>query len=57
MEWKTEEVLKVDEAGRVWTPRELRDAFDRSGTPETQFAARVGREVSDGCFAGEFCIA
>ena len=25
MKSKTEQVLKVDEAGRVWTPRELRD--------------------------------
>jgi transposase-like protein len=46
MESKTEKVLKVDEAGRVWTPRELRDAvldeFERSGMPATQFAARLG---------------
>jgi len=26
MNLKTEQVPKVDEAGRVWTPRELRDA-------------------------------
>ena len=46
MNLKTEQVLKVDEAGRVWTPRELRDAvldeFERSGMPATQFAARLG---------------
>ena len=46
MNSKTEQVLKVDEAGRVWTPRELRDAvldeFERSGMPATQFAARLG---------------
>ena len=46
MNSKTEQVLKVDEAGRVWTPRELRDAvldeFERSGMPATQFAVRLG---------------
>jgi transposase-like protein len=46
MNSKTERILKVDEAGRVWTPRELRDAvldeFERSGMPATQFAARLG---------------
>ena len=46
MEPKNERVLKVDEAGRVWTPRELREAvldeFERSGMPATQFAARRG---------------
>jgi len=46
MNSKTEQVLKVDGAGRVWTPRELRDAvldeFERSGMPATQFAARLG---------------
>ena len=46
MNLKTEQVLKVDEAGRVWTPRELREAvldeFERSGMPATQFAARLG---------------
>jgi hypothetical protein len=46
METKIEKLLKVDGAGRVWTPRELRDAvldeFERSGTPATQFAAQLG---------------
>ena len=46
MEPKNERVLKVDEAGRVWTPRELRDGvldeFERSGMPATQFAKRLG---------------
>ena len=46
MNSKREQVLKVDEAGRVWTPRELRDAvldeFERSGIPATHFAARLG---------------
>jgi hypothetical protein len=46
MEPKMERVLKVDEAGRVWTPRELRDGvldeFERSGMPATQFAVRLG---------------
>jgi transposase-like protein len=36
----------VDEAGRVWTPRELRDGvldeFERSGMSATQFAKRLG---------------
>ena len=48
--------MKVDEAGRVWTPRGLRDGvldeFDRSGMPATQFAKRLGGEVSDVCFVG-----
>ena len=39
-------MLKVDEAGRVWTPRELREAaldeFERSGMAATQFAAQIG---------------
>jgi hypothetical protein len=42
----TDRVLKVDVAGRVWTPRELREAvldeFERSGMPATEFAAHVG---------------
>ena len=46
MNSKTEQILKVDEAGRVWTSRELRDAvldeFESSGMPATQFAARLG---------------
>ena len=46
MNSKTEQVLKVDEAGRVRTPSESRDAvldeFERSGMPRTQFAARLG---------------
>ena len=46
MEPKNERVLKVDKAGRVWTPRELRDGvldeFERSGMPATQFAKRLG---------------
>ena len=46
MRSKTERMLKVDEAGRVWTPRELREAvldeFERSGLPGTQFAQRIG---------------
>ena len=50
MNSKTEQVLKVDEAGRVWTPRELREAvldeFERSGMPATQFAARLGVKYS-----------
>jgi hypothetical protein len=42
----TEQILKQDVAGRVWTPRAQREAvldeFERSGLPATQFAARVG---------------
>ena len=42
----TDRVLKVDGAGRVWTPRERREAvldeFERSGLPATKFAAHLG---------------
>jgi hypothetical protein len=42
----TEQILKQDAAGRVWTPRARREAlldeFEGSGLPATQFAARVG---------------
>ena len=42
----TEQVLKQDAAGRIWTPREQRevavDAFERSGLPATKFAAEIG---------------
>jgi hypothetical protein len=42
----TDRVLKVDATGRVWTPREQREAaldeFERSGLPATEFAARIG---------------
>ena len=35
-------ILKVDAAGRVWTPREQREAvldeFERSGVPAAKFA-------------------
>ena len=50
MKPKAERVLKVDEAGRVWTPRELREAaldeFEWSGMPATQFAGEVGVKYS-----------
>ena len=43
---QAERVLKRDGAGRVWTPREQREAaldeFERSGMPATQFAAQIG---------------
>jgi hypothetical protein len=43
---QTERILKVDTAGRVWTPREQREAvldeFERSGLPATKFAAHIG---------------
>lgn len=43
---QTDRVLKVDTAGRVWTPREQREAvldeFERSGLPATEIAAHIG---------------
>jgi hypothetical protein len=43
---ETDRILKVDTAGRVWTPREQREAvldeFERSGLPASKFAAHVG---------------
>jgi hypothetical protein len=43
---ETDQVLKVDAAGRVWTPRAQREAaldeFERSGLPATRFAAHIG---------------
>jgi transposase-like protein len=42
----TDQVLKQDAAGRVWTPRERREAlldeFERGGLPATKFAAEIG---------------
>jgi len=42
----SEQILKVDDGGRVWTPRAIRegvlDEFERSGMPATQFALKVG---------------
>jgi hypothetical protein len=42
----TDQVLKIDAAGRVWTPRAQRDAaldeFERSGLSATKFAAHIG---------------
>jgi len=50
MNRKAEQILKVDKAGRVWTPREMRegvlDEFERSGMPATEFAGRVGVKYS-----------
>ena len=41
-----DQVLKVDVAGRVWTPRarreEVLDEFERSGMPAAKFAAFIG---------------
>ena len=46
----TDQVLKQDAIGRVWTPRERRegvlDEFERSGLPATKFAAQVGVKYS-----------
>ena len=43
---ETDQFLKVDMAGRVWTPRERRkvllDEFERGGTPAAEFARLVG---------------
>ena len=43
---QTDRILKVDTAGRVWNPREQREAvldeFERSGVPATKFAAHIG---------------
>jgi hypothetical protein len=43
---EADQILKVDAAGRVWTPRAQReaalDAFERSGWPATKFAAHIG---------------
>lgn len=42
--------MKVDAAGRVWTPCEQRDAvldeFERSGMPAAKFAQRIGMKPS-----------
>jgi transposase-like protein len=50
MNRKTEQILKVDTAGRVWTPREQREAavdeFERSGMPASKFAERIGVKYS-----------
>ncbi len=43
---ETDQVLKVDVAGRVWTPRERREAvldeFERSGMSAAKFAEFIG---------------
>lgn len=50
MNRKSEQILKVDKAGRVWTPREQREAaldeFERSGMPASKFAERIGVKYS-----------
>lgn len=42
--------MKVDAAGRVWTPPEQREAvldeFERSGMPAAKFAQRIGMKPS-----------
>lgn len=47
---QTDQILKQDAAGRVWTPVERREAlldeFERSGLPATQFAAHLGVKYS-----------
>ena len=43
---ETDQFLKVDVAGGVWTPRAGREAlldmFERGGTPAAEFAQMVG---------------
>jgi hypothetical protein len=50
MNRKAEQILKVGVAGRVWTPRGLREAaldeFERCGMPGTKFAERIGVKYS-----------
>jgi hypothetical protein len=50
MNRKAEQILKVDTVGRVWTPREQREAaldeFERSGMPASKFAERIGVKYS-----------
>ena len=50
MNRKSEQILKVDRAGRVWTPKERREAaldeFERSGMPASKFADRIGVKYS-----------
>ena len=50
MKPKAEQWLKVDVAGRVWTPRQMRegvlDEFERSGMAAREFAGRVGVKYS-----------
>jgi len=50
MKPNTEQLLKVDVAGRVWTPRKMRegvlDEFERSGMAAREFAGRVGVKYS-----------
>ena len=50
MNRKSEQILKVDTAGRVWTPREQREAaldeFERRGMPASKFAERIGVKYS-----------
>ena len=47
---QSDQVLKVDAAGRVWTPRERREAvldeFERSGLAASEFAAHIGVKYS-----------
>jgi transposase-like protein len=50
MNGKTEQILKVDKTGRVWTPLAQREAaldeFERSGMPASKFAERIGVKYS-----------
>jgi hypothetical protein len=50
MNRKAKQILKVDVAGRVWTPRELREAaldeFEGGGMPATKFAECIGVKYS-----------
>jgi len=50
MKPNAEQLLKVDVAGRVWTPRKMRegvlDEFERSGMAAREFEGRVGVKYS-----------
>jgi transposase-like protein len=50
MKPNAEQLLKVDVAGRVWTPRQMRegvlDEFERSGMAASEFSARMGVKYS-----------
>jgi sugar phosphate isomerase/epimerase len=53
---QTDQVLKQDAAGRVWTPRARREAvldeFERSGLPAIKFAAHIGVKYPTFCGVG-----
>ena len=62
MKRKAEQILKVDTAGRVWTPREQREAvldeFERSGMPASKFAehALVSERLGENARGGALFV-